>query len=816
MKTLHSVVLATLLSFSVSVVALENTAPAPNSDPTYVQLRHVQTSGEAYEVQNLKIVRDAGTFELSSGTICLLAPVQGMITGAVFRGNGTFHLQSNDPREQNQMKPLTGGPGIDERFDKLVMRFADGTPEELKGVLTKRAAWGCPADLLEENQKYLRKDLRYNLTARLLQPVLAGKPDGSFFAFIHGLKYGNLGLVVDPSGVTLGGLHPEEVALIAFNESKFGFWYAGHLLTEPRDGWHVKRTNHETGSIKAVNHKIDATIEKNGTLTATTSETFVSQIDDLRVVPFNLFQKLRVSRVTDANGNALGWIQEDKDEDAEYYVVLAKPAKKGEQVVVTSSYSGKDAVFREGDGNYYPVARHNWYPNTRLCDYAMYQVTFRIPKNLTMAATGTLISQRVEGNESITEWKSDVPLSVAGFNFGDFKSETAKLEKEGVQVAAFANRDIPDSFKRILDSVSSNTTFIQSEDRLHGDHVAALGSMSTTPMLKKSLAEAALAVELYTNYYGPMSYKNLEVTQQTSGSYGQAWPGLVFLPIYYFLDTTQRHQLHLDDLKSQYWKVVEPHEVAHEWWGHAVGIAGYRDNWISEGFADFSASLFIQYIRRDRGEYLQYWKDLRDQLLEKDRYGHRPIDVGSVTMGYRVSTSKVDGWTGVHVLYPKGAYILHMLRQMMYTQKTGDTDFKAMMHDLVDTYRNQPITTEDFKAIVEKHMTPAMDAAGNHKMDWFFDQWVYGTEVPSYSFESGSSPVADGKASITLKISQSGVSPTFKMVVPIYFEMADGKVGKLGQLLLTGNQTITQTVPFGTNVPKRLMINYNYDVLSTN
>jgi aminopeptidase N len=108
-------------------------------------------------------------------------------------------------------------------------------------------------------------------------------------------------------------------------------------------------------------------------------------------------------------------------------------------------------------------------------------------------------------------------------------------------------------------------------------------------------------------------------------------------------------------------------------------------------------------------------------------------------------------------------------------------------------------------------MTPAMNATGDGKMDWFFDEWVYGTEIPSYTmdttYESGA---------ITLRVKQSGVSPNFRMVVPIYFELADGRVGKLGQVLLVGNQTITQKIPFGATVPKRLLINYNYDVLSAN
>jgi aminopeptidase N len=237
---------------------------------------------------------------------------------------------------------------------------------------------------------------------------------------------------------------------------------------------------------------------------------------------------------------------------------------------------------------------------------------------------------------------------------------------------------------------------------------------------------------------------------------------------------------------------------------------------MSEGFADFSASLFIQYVRNDRNEYLQFWKDKRERILEKDSFGHRPIDIGSVSMGYRVSTAKVGGRTAQNVLYAKGAYILHMLRMMMFNQNTGDSEFRAMMQDLITTYRNKPVSTEDFKAMVEKHMTPVMSATGNGKMDWFFDEWVYGTEIPKYSIDTTNETGPDGKTNVTLRITQSGVGPSFKMVVPVYFELKDGKVGMLGQVALEGNSTLTQKVPFGTTVPKRLMINYNYDVLSAN
>jgi len=814
MNKTFCVLLASLVLLSaVHSYAADAALAQANVNPAYQQLRHIHTADIAYEIHNYTLVRDVGTFQLKSGTLCLLAPVEGMVTGAVFRGEGSFHLKSDDPREQNQMKALTRDAGMDEEFDKLVLRFADSTAEELGKALTTKSAAGCPGDVLEENQKFLRTEFYYNLSGRLLQPVLAGKPDGFFAAFFHGKKYGRLSFWIDPASLFEFNLQPEEVALIATNESKEGEWYAGHLLNEARQGWKVLKTSHTSSFVKAVNQKMDVTIEKSGHLSATVTGTFESHVDGLRVLPLRLFSKLRVSKVTDTAGTPLGWIQEGEKEDGQYFVILDKPIAKGEQFSITTAYAGKDAVHNEGGGNYYPVARESWYPNTHFGDYTQYQITFRIPKNLTMAATGTFVSQKNEGNQNISEWKTEAPISVAGFNFGDFKTENLKLEKEGVTVAGYVNREVPDSIQRILMAVNGDDA--PRESMLHGPG-AALGTLSTTPLLKKSVAEAALSVELYTNYFGPMTYKTLDITQQTAVNYGQAWPGLVFLPLTYFLDTTQRHQLGMDLLKGQYWKVVEPHEVSHEWWGHSIGWSGYRDQWMSEGFADFSASLFIQYIRKDRAAYLQFWKDQRDMLMETDKFGHRPNDYGAVTMGYRVNTGKASENIGRLMLYPKGAYILHMLRQMMWSNKTGDADFKAMMQDLVKTYRNRPVSTEDFKAMVEKHMTPGMNAAGNGKMDWFFDEWVYGTEVPSYKADSSAVTGADGKITYTLSVTQSGVSPSFRMVVPVYYELADGKVGVLGQILLVGNQTNTQKIPFSGTVPKRLMINYNDDILTAN
>jgi hypothetical protein len=231
-------------------------------------------------------------------------------------------------------------------------------------------------------------------------------------------------------------------------------------------------------------------------------------------------------------------------------------------------------------------------------------------------------------------------------------------------------------------------------------------------MLPAQLSQGQVAAQIYTDYFGPLPFAKVALTQQYACNYGQSWPMLVYLPICGFLDQTQQHFLGLRS-EDMYWKVVTPHEVAHQWWGQTVGFRSYRDQWMSEGFAQTSASIFLQITQPKGDQYREFWKQEQKLITEKKPMGFRPIDVGPVTMGFRLSTQKT-GWDIYQdLVYPKGAYILHMIRAMMWSPRDGDDRFKATMHDLLSTYRLQAATTEDFKAIVEKHMSPAIAWIGS-------------------------------------------------------------------------------------------------------
>jgi len=120
------------------------------------------------------------------------------------------------------------------------------------------------------------------------------------------------------------------------------------------------------------------------------------------------------------------------------------------------------------------------------------------------------------------------------------------------------------------------------------------------------------------------------------------------------------------------------------------------------------------------------------------------------------------------VVYQKGAWVLHMLRNMMLNLRTMDEQpFQAMMRDFYQTYRGKRASTEDFQRVVERHVS--------QPMDWFFRQWVYGTAVPTYTVSWNAEPLTDGRYTLRLRVRQTDVPADFTMFVPLLIQFGDGQ-----------------------------------------
>jgi hypothetical protein len=347
---------------------------------------------------------------------------------------------------------------------------------------------------------------------------------------------------------------------------------------------------------------------------------------------------------------------------------------------------------------------------------------------------------------------------------------------------------------------------------MHGNR--ALESMAPAAMTKYALDQTRAQLQLCTYFFGKSPYEAVSITEQPDFNFGQSWPNLVYLPISAYMDSTQRWMLfgRIDTKFTGFVQEVTPHEVSHQWWGHAVGWASYHDQWLSEGFAEFSAGLFLQQaVGPDwRKDYIEFWERLRKRILEKNNYGVAPNDAGPLWMGLRLISPRSEGaYQGL--VYPKGAYVLEMLRSMMYNNQDQDKAFIAMMHDFVASHREQAASTESFKAIAEKHMTKSMDLARNGRLDWFFDEWVYGTQVPRYHFEYQLSPSDGGKVSLYMTITQSEVDEHFAMLVPLFADFGAGMV-RLGQVEIEGNNSLSGDVLLPRQ-PKKVALNAYKDIL---
>lgn len=796
----------------------------PNTDSVYQQLRNKVRDASSFggpyaKISNLVLKRDAATFTLKSGNLYFLDPVENRVTGGVFIGEGEVTVTPPNEIEKKSLTIFTDEPVLTEQFTQLVLRFTDKTFDEIKASSGVTMSTGGPEasrarEAYLSNQDLFRKEFRYNIDLRTLMDIYAPTRPGYFAAFINGKRYSKLVYQIDPLGIP--EVSPDEVGLLSYGQSDGGYW-----TSFLQGGKFQKGTPPDHRLFDITHHEIDAVIR--GTqLTATDQVTF-SALSTRRVLPFNLFNSLRVSSVTDSEGHDVDFIQESKDEDADFAIIMPKALELGKTYTLNVQYQGGDALLDLGGGNFFlnPGARETWYPNnggTSFGDRAVFSMTFHYSKGNMLVATGDLEGVETPGKDNLTaKWTSgQTELAVAGFNYGKFKKKETKDPDTGYNVEVFTNTQLaPDLQERNTQIRMIENQTGQDIETLTGG-AASSTSGTTSAGAGGIVADTQNALRIYERFFGKLPYSHLAMTQQPAGFFGQAWPTLVYMPYTAFLDSTTRKQLMgARGATDTFWEYVGAHEISHQWWGHVIGWTSFREQWMSEGFAEFSASLYVQRMK-GVGPFVEFWENQRKLITEASpsTKGRKPYTVGPITLGYRLNSGKT-GNIARRMIYPKGAYVLHMIRMMMYNKNASDPDerFKTMMQDFIKSHYNQEASTEDFKKSVEKYMTNDMNLAGTGNMDWFFDQWVYGTEVPAYTFEYqiGS---ANGKPTLSGHITQSGVSENFRMLVPVWVDYGKGPV-RLGSATLIGNSSVDLTnVPLPAQ-PKKVAICMLNDVLAT-
>lgn len=195
-----------------------------------------------------------------------------------------------------------------------------------------------------------------------------------------------------------------------------------------------------------------------------------------------------------------------------------------------------------------------------------------------------------------------------------------------------------------------------------------------------------------------------------------------------------------------YSQPVVCHELSHQWWGNMVTCSDWHNIWMNEGFAVYSEAL---YFEADSG--IDYYHAYMNSF---EYTGGGSIYINDTTDVWNIFGA---------IVYDKGGWVLHMLRHIV-----GDSLFFESLADYRQEYLWSSASTEDFQSVVEA--TAGMD------LDYFFQQWIYGTNRPSYrySVKSEAAPGDGWNSYLFVRQIQTTGPEVFTMPVDIRITTAAG------------------------------------------
>ncbi|MCU0241464.1 MAG: hypothetical protein MUF51_03470, partial [Vicinamibacteria bacterium] len=295
---------------------------------------------------------------------------------------------------------------------------------------------------------------------------------------------------------------------------------------------------------------------------------------------------------------------------------------------------------------------------------------FEVTREYTAVGGGRPISSRVIVRSSVQEYELDLPGKYFSVAVGRF-TQVPSLTSAGVKLNAFG------------------PSFARKETRRY-------------------LEAAGRILEFFTERFGPCPYNEINlalVDGLTPG--GHSPPGMVLVS-----ERSRRLKRNLRDDPADftaYAYFVLAHELAHQWWGQGVAPSNYHERWLSEGMAQYSAALWTEETQG---------AEARRGVLASMRYWvWRMNDHGPISLGYRLGHIQRNSQIFRAIVYNKGGYVLHMLRQIV-----GDEAFFAALKELQRAHRFEKIGTGDLRAALEK--------ASGYDLSAYFDVWIYQTALP--------------------------------------------------------------------------------------
>ena len=517
--------------------------------------------------------RDRVAITFTNGIVYLSPLVAGKVRSAVFIGLGKFHATPPPvTSEQDNVRRLLKADDVSSDFRTAVLRFTDDTASELlkSGFLQGGAVSDQAGHLATDLEPRLLKETGMNISARQLESILNRETPEIFLIQLDGGKLGRFTYLFDPQTripVSCFGINAGEKGLIfAYDETMLSndVWMAFHSAADYASGVAPYSDSYNLVDTEKYTMTLDL-LEPQKVLGLTATLDLVSRVENLRLISFAVGEglsiydddrrkkQLHILAAHLSDGAALPFFQEPWE--AGFSIVLPKAVATGETLSLTLELKG-DFMMESSimEGTYFPRNTVTWYPRHGYLRRSRFDVSMIHRKKDRVVTIGELVKEGpASGTKDsvLTEFRMEQSAGFSSFAVGPYEIHKDIAKEDN-------GKQLPIEFY----SMPGHRAVIK-EDFI--------------------LAEMNNSIRFFSKMFGEYPYPLFRGVYHPF-NFGQGFPTTIMIP-----------NADAGGFGADYHTFsFIAHETSHQWWGDMVLWRSYRDQWLSEGFAQYSGMLYVQ------------------------------------------------------------------------------------------------------------------------------------------------------------------------------------------------------------------------------
>ncbi len=645
--------------------------------------------------RNIRLAQKDIVINFTEGQI-FFDNLPGIETAMIIIGRGQVRFQPSDEIERHQLTRVYRKPAFEESLEYVYVRGNDSYfRDNLLYEPVEGPAPGLPAEVLNNrvysifSRNYSRSfTLENSLTGELLTFL---PPSGETVIELKTVKRGEFTYIYSPFG-------EEEISFFDRTKNRLLNSYSPQEEGQKR----MFLRFGEKFDIKHYDIEVSYRPESSQ-LAASAAIRLTSAVDNLDSCQLRLNPDLQILKIEDDRGRELFY---SRDRFRKYlYIYLAERLSRGQEMELKIFYRGRivppppltDAgpqirseeptILFSISNSYLFTQSSDWYPAPVREKFVSFLLRMIVPDGYYCLAGGRLLDKySVKEATNLTElenlgnsvfiYESQVPVKYISF----FVARLVPIKKvtNGLTIEHFTTQDWRHQVRQVLNDASD-------------------------------------ILDAYQKYFGPFPFERLAIVQRYWHTHGgHAPPGLVILDQLPFSRSPELIIINPSSpVDLSYWpEYYLAHELAHQWWGHGLTWSSYRDNWVTEGLAQFST---ILYLKERYGQ-----KDFEKILQKVSASVRKKSRIGPVILGIRLSHIDFEGYQAI--VYNKAALALFLLKDWL-----GEELFFRGMQEFYRQFRFQAVRTIDFRLTMER--------VSGHDLRQFFTDWFYSERLPEVRVE---------------------------------------------------------------------------------